>query len=72
MDNTQHSRISRRAVLGGAVAALEFATAVKAAGQPGTLLVGEDYNHFEIQETLGNPYGLLGRAALAQMRLNRA
>jgi arylformamidase len=50
----------------------EFAAAVKAAGKAVTLLVGEGYNHFEIQETLGNPYGLLGRAALAQMRLNRA
>jgi arylformamidase len=50
----------------------EFAAAVKAAGKPVTLLVGEGYNHFEIQETLGNPYGLLGRAALAQMRLTRA
>jgi arylformamidase len=26
--------------------------------------VGENYNHFELPETLGNPYGLLGRAAL--------
>jgi arylformamidase len=50
----------------------EFAAAVKAAGKPVTLLVGEGYNHFEIQETLGNPYGLLGRAALAQMNLLRA
>jgi arylformamidase len=27
-------------------------------------VVGEHYNHFELPETLGNPYGLLGRAAL--------
>jgi arylformamidase len=38
----------------------EFAAAVKAAGKAGTLLVGEGYNHFELHETLGNPYGLLG------------
>jgi arylformamidase len=50
----------------------EFAAAVGAAGKPVTLLVGEGYNHFEIQETLGNPYGLLGRAALTQMTLTRA
>jgi arylformamidase len=50
----------------------EFAAAVRAAGKAVTLLLGEGYNHFEIQETLGNPYGLLGRAALAQMRLTRA
>jgi arylformamidase len=47
----------------------EFAAAVKAAGKPVQLLVGEDYNHFEIPETLANPYGLLGRAVLAQMNL---
>lgn len=27
------------------------------------------YNHFEIPETLANPYGLLGRAVLEQMKL---
>jgi len=30
---------------------------------------GENYNHFEFIETLANPYGTLGRAALAQMKL---
>jgi arylformamidase len=49
--------------------AREFVTAVKAAGKPVRLLVGEGYNHFELGETLGNPYGVLGRAALEQMRL---
>jgi arylformamidase len=34
-----------------------------------TLLVAEGYNHFEIIETLANPYGLLGRAVLEQMAL---
>ncbi len=47
----------------------EFAAAVKAAGKPVELLVGEGYNHFEMLETLANPYGLLGRAALMQMGL---
>lgn len=47
----------------------EFAAAVKAAGKPVTFLIGEGYNHFEIQETLGNPYGLLGRTVLEQMKL---
>ncbi len=47
----------------------DFCAAVKAAGKPVELLIGEGYNHFEILETLGNPYGLLGRAVLAQMRL---
>jgi arylformamidase len=45
----------------------DFAAAVKAAGKPVELLVGEGYNHFEILETLASPYGLLGRAALAQI-----
>ena len=47
----------------------DFAAAVKAAGKPVQLLVGEGYNHFEIPETLASPYGLLGRAVLAQMNL---
>ena len=49
----------------------DFAAAVKAAGKPVQLLVGEGYNHFEIPETLANPYGLLGRAVLAQMNLSQ-
>ena len=48
----------------------DFAAAVKDAGKPVELLVGEGYNHFEMPETLANPYGLLGRAALAQMKLS--
>lgn len=47
----------------------DFAAAVQAVGKPVQLLVGEGYNHFEIIETLGNPYGLLGRAVLEQMQL---
>jgi arylformamidase len=47
----------------------DFAAAVKARGLPVELIVGEGYNHFELLETLANPYGLLGRAMLSQMRL---
>ena len=47
----------------------DFHAAVKAAGKTAELLVGEGYNHFELLETLANPYGLLGRAVLAQMKL---
>lgn len=47
----------------------DFAAAVKAAGKPVTFLVGQGYNHFEMFETLGNPYGLLGRAMLDLMKL---
>jgi arylformamidase len=45
----------------------EFAAAVEASGKLVELLVGEHYNHFELPETLGNPYGLLGRAGLNLM-----
>jgi arylformamidase len=47
----------------------EFAAAVEARGKKVRLLVGEHYNHFELPETLGNPYGLLGWAALDLMGL---
>ncbi len=47
----------------------EFAAAVKAAGKPIEFLLGEGYNHFEMQETMANPFGLCGRPALEQMGL---
>jgi arylformamidase len=47
----------------------EFAAALKAAGKPVELFVGEGFNHFEMQETIGNPYGIGGRAALKMMGL---
>ena len=49
--------------------ARDFAAALKAAGKPVQLLVGKGYNHFEMPETLANPYGLLGRAMLEQIKL---
>ena len=51
--------------------ARDMHTALKAAGKDVTFLVGEGYNHFEITETLANPFGLLGRAVLEQMKLVR-
>ena len=50
--------------------ARDFAAALEAAGKPVRLVVGEGYNHFEMFETLANPYGVLGRAALEQMQLS--
>lgn len=47
----------------------EFVAAVQKAGKQVELICGENYNHFEIAETYSNPYGVLGRAALAQMKL---
>ena len=47
--------------------AREFAAAVKAAGKPVELIVGDNYSHTELLETLCNPYGQLGTAVLSQM-----
>jgi arylformamidase len=49
--------------------AREFATALEQAEKPFQLVRAEGYNHFEIAETLANPYGPLGRAVLEQMAL---
>lgn len=50
----------------------EFAAAVKDAGKLVQLIVGKNYAHVEMPETLANPYGLMGRAVLAQMNLSPA
>ncbi|MGQ0546499.1 MAG: alpha/beta hydrolase [Betaproteobacteria bacterium] len=47
----------------------EFADALRQAGKPVSLILAEGYNHFEIADTLGNPYGPVGRAVLEQMKL---
>ena len=48
----------------------DFADALTRAGKSCEIIRAEGYNHFEIAETLGNPYGPAGRALLAQMKLN--
>jgi arylformamidase len=48
----------------------DFAAAVKAVGKPVELIEAPNYNHFEMCETLGNPYGPNGRAALKLMKLS--
>ncbi len=47
----------------------DFAAAMKQAGKPVELIVAEGFNHFEIRETFANPFGIAGRAVLAQMKL---
>ena len=47
--------------------AQEFAVALKKAGRMAELICADGYNHFEVQETLANPYGHFGRAVLEQM-----
>lgn len=48
--------------------ARDFAKAVADAGKDVQLIVAENYNHFEVIETLANPHGILGRAVLEQMQ----
>jgi len=48
----------------------DFADALTRAGKPAEIIRAEGYNHFEVTETLANPYGVLGRAVLAMMKLN--
>ena len=48
----------------------DFAAALKQAGKPVELIVAEGFNHFEIRETFANPFGVVGRAWLAQMKLS--
>ena len=47
----------------------DFADALTRAGKSAEIIRAEGYNHFEITETLGNPYGAMGRAVLTQMKL---
>ncbi|MDB5798770.1 MAG: hypothetical protein JWP36_2672 [Paucimonas sp.] len=48
----------------------EFAEAVRKTGYLSELVYAQGYNHFEIHETLGDPYDVLGRAVLKQMGLS--
>lgn len=47
----------------------DFASAVKTAGKPVELIEAPSFNHFEMCESLGNPYGPNGLAALKLMKL---
>jgi len=47
----------------------ELAETAKAAGKAVEVLVAQGYNHVEGLETLANPYGVFGRAALRLMKL---
>jgi arylformamidase len=49
--------------------ARDFATAVKAVGKSVELIEAPDYNHYEMGESFGNPYGPSGRASLTLMKL---
>ena len=45
----------------------DFHAALLKAGKPAKLYVGEAYNHFETQETMHSPWGLMGHAAFELM-----
>ena len=47
----------------------EFAEALRKAGKSVQLVGADGYNHFEVMETLANPFQFAGRAALEQMKL---
>jgi len=47
----------------------DFFAALKAKQKNAELIVAEGYNHFELFETMANPYGIVGRARLRQMGL---
>jgi arylformamidase len=47
----------------------DFVKAVKEAGKSAELVIGQQYNHFEMPETLANPYGILGKLVLKQMKI---
>jgi len=49
----------------------DFAAAIGDAGRPVELVVGEGCNHFEINESLGNPDGVFAGAVLKRMGLAR-
>jgi arylformamidase len=52
--------------------ARDFEAALKMAGKSVTLIVAKGYNHFEVGETIGHPYAVLGRAAMQMMKLDTA
>ncbi len=47
----------------------DFAAAASAAGKDVKLLVAEGCYHLEVEQTIANPYGLLGKALLDMMEL---
>ena len=47
----------------------DFLGALRNAQKPAELVFAEGYNHFELIETIANPYGVAGHARLQQMGL---
>ncbi len=51
--------------------AQDFAAAARDVGKSVELIVGDNYSHLDLPETLCNPYGLLGSAVIEQIGLAR-
>ena len=66
---TRKCRARRRPIPHPANWPRDFAAAIKAAGKSVELIEAPNYNHYEMGESFGNPYGPSGRAALALMQL---
>jgi arylformamidase len=49
----------------------EFHAALKKAGKPAELVLAEGYNHFELGESIADPFSPAGRVLLAQMKLQQ-
>jgi arylformamidase len=50
----------------------DFAAALTKLGKPVKLIAAKGHNHFEMGESLSNPYGIMGRAAMEMMKLSTA
>jgi arylformamidase len=50
----------------------DFAAALTKAGKPVEVIVGQHYNHFEVGDTIGHPYQLVGRALMKMLNLSTA
>lgn len=50
----------------------DFAAALTKVGKPVQLIAAKGHNHFEMGESLSNPYGIMGRAAMEMMGLTTA
>jgi arylformamidase len=50
----------------------DFAAALTKVGKPVKLVAAKGHNHFEMGESLSNPYGIMGRAAMEMMGLTTA
>jgi arylformamidase len=46
---------------------IDFDKALRDSGKSSRLVVAEEYDHFELKETLANPYGPYGQAVMSQI-----